>query len=225
MTEPKHYRQAFKDLEKAENLAEELNRLALLLGTRRDGLNTANAQRAVSKAVLELVEARQQAKDNGYASLAVALKALGQKTPELELPEWALWAPAHWINETELERVEHWRKTKLYKKKAVTAVQAQKQLEGLQKRIKLVLDELEDRPDQQENVRAALMTLSYEDFSKELLRFLRGDPDEEAEEEETTAEQPDLELEAKVEELRAEHKTLGLEFDEEAARAALLVES
>ena len=223
MTAPKHYRQAFKDLEKAENLAEELNRLALLLGVSPDGLNTPNAQRAVSKAVGELVEARQQAKDNGYSSLAVALKALGQKTPDLQLPEWAQFAPAHWINETTLETVEHWRKTKLYKKKAVTPVQAQKQLDGIKKWIKLVLDELEGRPDQQENVKVAFMTLSYEDFFDRLLSFLRGDPDEEDEEEatENTVSQANPELEAKLEELRTTSQELGEEFDEEATRALL----
>ena len=224
MTEPKHYRQAFKDLEKAENLAEELNRLALLLGTRPDGLNTANAQRAVSKAVEELVEARQQAEDNGYRSLATALKALGQKTPDLQLPEWARFAPAHWSNETELEWVEHWKKSKLYKKKAVTPLQAQHQLNRLKPTIKLVLDELDWDPEQMEEVKKALMTLGYKDFQHELYDFLRrvtqeGDDDEVNEE--TAAEQPDLELEAKVEELRAESEKLGLEFDEEVARALL----
>lgn len=224
MAEHKHYRQAFKDLEKAENLAEELNRLALLLGTRPDGLNTANAQRAVSKAVEELVEARQQAEDNGYRSLAVALKALGQKTPDLQLPLWAQFAPAHWINETSLEIVEHWRKSKLYKKKAVTPIQAQKQLDGVKKWIKLVLDELEGRPDQQENVKEAFMSLSYEDFFDRLLSFLRDDPDEEDEEEEVTentVSQADPELEAKLEELRTTSQELGEEFDEEATRALL----
>jgi len=213
------------ELRKNEGYNQETNRLGLLLGVSPDGLNTPNAQRAVSKAVLELVEARQQAKDNGYASLAVALKALGQKTPELQLPEWALFAPAHWSNETELEHVEHWRKSKLYKKKAVTPLQAQHQLDRLKPTLKTVLDELEGRPDQQENVRDCLTKLSYTDFQERLFSFLRGEHDDEEVKEETTAEQPDLELEAKVEELRAESEKLGLEFDEDATRAYLLVES
>jgi multidrug efflux pump subunit AcrA (membrane-fusion protein) len=224
MTEPKHYRQAFKDLEKAENLAEELNRLALLLGTRRDGLNTANAQRAVSKAVEELVEARQQAEDNGYRSLAVALKALGQKTPELELPQWAQFAPAHWSNETTLETVEHWRKSKLYKVKAVTPLQAQRQLDRLKPTIKLVLDELYWDPEEMEEVKKALMKLDYTDFQQELFGFLRrvteAGEDEETEEATTeTSNEPNPELEASLEEMR---QALGEEFDEEAARALLV---
>ena len=226
MTEPKHYRQAFKDLEKAENLAEEVNRLALLLGTRPDGLNTANAQRAVSKAVEELVEARQQAEDNGYRSLAVALKALGQKTPDLQLPEWARFAPAHWTKEASVETIYYWKNGRRVdapeRKAAVTPVQAQRQLDRLKPTLKTVLDELEDRPDQQENVKEALMTLSYDVFQERVFSFLRGEHVDEEGEEETTAEQPDLELEAKVEELRAESEKLGLEFDEEVARALLV---
>ena len=224
MTEPKHYRQAFKDLEKAENLAEEVNRLALLLGTRPDGLNTANAQRAVSKAVEELVEARQQAEDNGYRSLAVALKALGQKTPDLQLPEWARFAPAHWSNETELEFVEHWKKSKLFKKKAVTPLQAQHQLNRLKPTIKHVLDELDWDPEQMEEVKKALMTLGYKDFQHELYDFLRrvtqAGEDEETEEATTeTSNEADPELEASLEEMR---QALGDEFDEEVARALLV---
>jgi len=228
VTEPKHYRQAFKDLEKAENLAEELNRLALLLGVSPGGLNTPNAQRAVSKAVVELVEARQQAKDNGYSSLAVALKALGQKTPDLQLPLWAQFAPAHWTKEASVETIYYWKNgRRVYAPKrnpAVTAVQAQRQLDGVKKWIKLVLDELEGRPDQQENVKEAFMTLSYEDFFDRLLSFLRDDPYEEDEEEEVTentVSQADPELEAKLEELRASSQELGEEFDEEATRALL----
>lgn len=221
MTQSKHYRQALKDLEKAENLAEETNRLALLLGARADGLNVTNAQRTVSKAVEEFVEARQQAKDNGYASLAFALKALGQKTPALRLPEWAQYAPAHWSNETELEHVEHWRKSKLYKVKAVTPLQAQKQLDSLKPTLKLVLDELDWDPAQLEDVKKALLTLTYKDFQEELFSFLRRtteEPDEVDEAEETTANQQDPELEASLEELR---QTLGDEFDEDAARCVL----
>ena len=226
MTEPKHYRQAFKDLEKAENLAEELNRLALLLGVSPDGLNTPNAQRAISKAVVELVEAKQQAKDNGYSSLAVALKALGQKTPDLQLPLWAQFAPAHWTKEASVETIYYWkngRRVEAPKRNpAVTAVQAQKQLDGIKKRIKLVLDELEGHPDERENVKEALMTLSYDDFSNRLFSFLRCD--EEGDDEvvmENTVSHPDPELEAKLEELRASSQELGEEFDEEATRALL----
>ena len=218
MTQAKHYKQALKDLERAENLAEETNRLALLLGAREDGLNVTNAQRTVSKAVEEFVEARQQAKDNGYASLAFALKALGQKTPALRLPEWAQYAPAHWSNETELEHVEHWRKSKLYKVKAVTPLQAQKQLDSLKPTLKLVLDELDWDPAQLEDVKKALLTLTYKDFQEELFSFLRRTTEEPDEAKETTANQQDPELEASLEELR---QTLGDEFDEDAARCVL----
>jgi hypothetical protein len=221
VTKPKHYRQAFKDLEKAENLAEETNRLGLLLGVRTDGLNTTNAQRAVSKAVEELVEARQQAKDNGYASLAFALKALGQKTPELQLPEWAQFAPAHWSNETELEYVQHWQKSKLYKVKAVTPLQAQRQLDRLKPTLKLVLDELDWDPVELELFRRALNTESYLDFQDSLFDFLRSLA-EDTEEATTETSNKLLEFEAKLEELRVESEKLGLEFDEEEAWSLLV---
>jgi hypothetical protein len=85
-----------------------------------------------------------------------------------------------------------------------------------------VLDELEDCPDQQENVKEALMTLSHDDFSNRLFSFLRCD--EEGDDEvvmENTVSHPDPELEAKLEELRASSQELGEEFDEEATRALL----
>ena len=86
-----------------------------------------------------------------------------------------------------------------------------------------MLDELEDRPYQQENVKEALMTLSHNDFSDRLFSFLRrdeeGDDDEEVTE--NTFSQADPELEAKLEELRASSQELGEEFDEEATRALL----
>lgn len=223
MTEPKHYRQAFKDLEKAENLAEETNRLGLLLGVRTDGLNTTNAQRAVSKAVEELVEARQQAKDNGYASLAFALKALGQKTPEVQLPEWAQYAPPHWSNETELERTDYSLfKTRYYKVKAVTPLQAQRQLDRLKPTLKLVLDELGWDPEELEKVKRALNTKSYSDFQESLFDFLRSLTEDTEKATTETSNEVELEFEAELEELRAESEKLGLEFDEEAALSLLV---
>ena len=222
MTEPKHYRQAFKDLEKAENLAEELNRLALLLGVSPDGLNTPNAQRAVTKAVVELVEARQQAKDNGYSSLAVALKALGQKTPEPELPEWARFAPAHWVVKTGVQHVEHWKHGNIvkthYKVKEVTAIQAQRQLDRLKPYLSEVLEKLDWEPAEVENVKEAFLTQSHREFEDSLLNFLRGDTSEDQVEETS---QTDPEMEANLEELRTTSQELGEKFDEEATRALL----
>lgn len=211
------------ELKKNEAYNQETKRLALLLGTRPDGLNTANAIRTVSKAVEELVEARQQAEDNGYRSLAIALKALGQKTPDLQLPEWALFAPAHWTVESGVEKVQHVKNSRTvdstYKVRGVTPLQAQKQLDRLKPTIKLVLDELDWDPEQIEAVKKALTTMGYTDFQQELFSFLRRVTEMGEGAETETSNEADPELEASLEELR---QALGDEFDEEAARALLV---
>jgi hypothetical protein len=215
------------ELKKNEGYNQETNRLGLLLGVSPDGLNTPNAQRAVSKAVLELVEARQQAKDNGYSSLAFALKALGQKTPDLQLPEWALYAPSHWTVEPGVEKVQHVKNSRTvdstYKVKGVTALQAQHQLNRLKPTIKLVLDELNWDPEETVKVKDALTTLSYTDFQQELFGFLRRVTEKGEDEAVTeTGNEADPELEASLEEMR---QALGDEFDEDAARTYLLVKN
>jgi hypothetical protein len=222
MTELKHFKQAQKDLFKAEQLAEEINRLALLLGATPAGLNTTNAQRSVAKAVEELVEAREQAKELGYSSLAFALMALGQKKPELQLPDWAHYAPAHWVVETGVQHVEHWKNGKLvtthYKDKEVTAIQAQRQLDRLKPYLSEVLEKLDWDPAEVENVKEVFLTQSHKEFEDGLLNFLRSATSEDQVEETS---QTDPELEAKLEELRTTSQELGEEFDEEATRALL----
>jgi hypothetical protein len=222
MTELKHFKQAQKDLLKAEQLAEEINRLALLLGATPAGLNTTNAQRSVAKAVEELVAAREQAEELGYSSLARALMALGQKKPELRLPDWARIAPAHWVVETGVQKVEHWKNgniiTTHYKVKEVTGIQAQRQLDRLKPYLSEVLESLNWEPAEVENVKEAFLTQSHREFEDGLLNFLRGDTSEEQVEE---TNQVDPELEAKLEELRTTSQELGEEFDEEATRALL----
>jgi len=222
MTELKHFKQAQKDLLKAEQLAEEINRLALLLGVTPAGLNTTNAQRSVAKAVEELVAAREQAEELGYSSLAFALMALGQKKPELRLPDWARFAPAHWVVETGVQNVEHWknggRVTTHYKVKEVTAIQAQRQLDRLKPYLSEVLEKLDWDPAEVENVKEAFLTQRHREFEEGLLNFLRGDRTGEQVEETS---QTDHELEAKLEELRTTSQELGKEFDEEATRALL----
>ena len=222
MTQTKHYKQASKDLERADNIAEEMIRLGLMLGVKPGGLNPVNAQRAVSKAVEELVEARETANNNGYDSLGFALKALGQKTPEIQLPDWVQWAPAHWIVEASVETISYWKNGRRVdapkRKSAVTALQAQKQLDRLKPTIKLVFDELDWKPEELDKVKKAFLTLTFADFQEALFGFLRSDGDENEDTEEVTTGQKDPELEARLEELK---QSLGVEFDEDAARCLL----
>jgi hypothetical protein len=204
MTEPKHYRQGYKDLDRAEKLADEVTRLGLLLGLRADGLNPANAQRAVSKAVEELLAAQQQAKENGYASLAFALKALGQKKQDLNLPEWAEVFPEHWAHGTETKRVQDGYKWKTYKVPAVTPLQAQKRLDKLKPTLATVLEELDWNPAEVAKVETAFKTKTYDVFVELLFNFLRGEGEgEEVETQETiiseqVTEEVDLDEEALI---------------------------
>lgn len=230
MTELKHFKQAYKDLLKAEQIAEDINRLALLLGAKPDGLNVTNSQRAVAKAVEEHVAARDQAKSLGYASLAFALMALGQKKPVPQLPDWATIFPNHWVMETGLEKTTGWknglRVENLYKAKAVTALQAQRKLDRIKPTLLQVLEELNWDPAQVDEVKDAFLTLSAEKFQEELFDFLRNKATGEEEEGgEATATQAETELEAKVEDLRIAAAETGEDFDEDAARCLLLSEA
>lgn len=220
-----HLKNAFKELETVERHLEELTQLAIELGANQNGLNTYNTVKHLQAVGKELLDARKTAEANGYATLAFALKALGQKTPDIQLPEWALYAPAHWSNEASIETIYYWKNGRKIdapkRKQAVTPLQAQRQLDRLKPTIKLVLDELYWDPEEMEEVKEALMTLGYTDFQQRLFGFLRQLTEAgEVEDAEEVSNEPDPELEASLEEMR---QALGDEFDEDAVRCLLAI--
>ena len=230
MTEVRYYRQAQKDLEKAERLAEEVAELAALLGANADGPNAYNASKAVAKAVRRLLSLEQEAQRLGYKSTALALKALSQVKPAVELPEDFRYYPAHWVREAGVERVEAWkngrRVDRNYKVTAVTPLQAQGRLDRLAPVLAEVLKEVESRDNRAEllaEVVDAFNTRSYEGFVEQCFDFLRGEtPCDDENEVEEVVEAADDKLEQQLEELRRLAAETGNPFDEEATRCLLL---
>ena len=163
-------------------------------------------------------------------NLLQKLRALGQKKPELQLPDWATFFPNHWVMETALEKTTGWknglRVENLYKAKAVTALQAQRKLDRIKPTLLQVLEELNWDPAQVDEVKDAFLTLSAEKFQEALFDFLRNKATGEEEDGgEATATQAETELEAKVEDLRIAAAETGEDFDEDAARCLLLSEA
>jgi hypothetical protein len=232
VTEVRHYKQALKDLEKAERLAEELTELATLLGVKADGPNAYNASKAVAKAVRGLLTLEEEAQRLGYKSPALALKALSQVKPAVELPEVFRYYPAHWVREAGVERVEVWKNGKRvdrnYKVTAVTPLQAQGRLDRLVPVLAEVLKEgesLDNHAQLSAEVVDAFNTRSYEDFVEQCFDFLRGEtPYDDENEVEKVVEATDDKLEQQLEVLRRLAAETGHPFDEEATGCLLLTE-
>ena len=230
MTEPRHYKKALSDLEKAERLAEEVTDLATQLGVKADGSNIYNASKAVAKAVGELLNLEQEAQRLGYKSVALALKALSQVKPAVELPEVFRYYPTHWVHEAGVERLQVWKDGKRvdrnYRVTAVTPLQAQRKLERLAPVLAAVLREaelLENREEFLTEVVDCFKNQPYDEFADLCYRFLRCDSsdDEESEVEQVVEATPDK-LEEQLEVVRRLAAETGESFDEEASRCLLL---
>jgi hypothetical protein len=151
--------------------------LAKKLGIKDDGLNVDNALKSVSRAIDQYVECGELVLQNGYSSLAFALKALGQKKLQKQFPDWCSVYPDHWLQEMELRKEEAWANgrsvARLYKVPEVTHWRTQKNLDSLKPVLLRVFNELDWNPIQLEEVRKAYNSKSYHDFQHKLYDFLR----------------------------------------------------
>lgn len=190
-----HYREGFKALEQAASLAQTLCEEAVKLGASSTGLNPSNALKAVVKAAHRGLKVDETARQLGYTSVEVALKALGQRKAK-PLPALYDVAPPQWVQPARLERVRNGLRERTYKVPAVGPKQAQALLRGVRPLLEQLYELWEG--DELRAVEAAYKTLSYEEFLSEahlaVYEALTGEVREEVDEapsppaEETTVE-------------------------------------
>jgi hypothetical protein len=185
-----HYAAGFRALEQAARHAETLTEAAIELGVPQAGLNVDNAVRAVTKAAKGYAEAEAQAKELGYASLALALKALGQKRVFRHVPAELTIAPSHWQTPRQYvsEEVGFVRGRRKELRRAVAAIDAVRAQQMLQ-RLLPVMNEYCEAADEEEmqDMKEGFYSQSYSAFASalhEAVAELRGREIEEEEYEE-----------------------------------------
>ena len=158
---------AFKEAyEQASRLEEGIFILATKAGANNNGLNHTNALRALDKAVSQLNDYEQHAKDLGYTSLGKLLEGAA-KTKKSRLPALYDVAPLEWIKPARIERVRNGLRERTYKVPAVGPKQAQALLKGIRPLLEQ-LYELWDGEAGLKDVEDAYKTLSYEEFLSEV---------------------------------------------------------
>lgn len=159
-----------EQLAKTDAELEKLRGLAIELGASETNLHLANVVKILEKAVREKLEVDEKAKAAGYKSTLIALKALGQKSDYLNIPNELTIAPSHWIVPRSITEVRVGNKTVSRTNPAVTAPQAQTKLKKL---LPLIDEFCTDNNDVGiESLKDAFYSLSYDDFSAELLKLV-----------------------------------------------------
>ncbi len=161
-----HYREGFKALEQAASVAQSLCEEAIKLGASPTGLNPTNALKAVIKAAHRGLTVDKTARELGYTSVEVALKALGQRK-KTRLPALYDVAPPQWVQPARLERVRNGLRERTYKVPAVGPKQAQALLKGVRPLLEQ-LYELWEKDDDRLAVEDAYKRLGYEEFLAEV---------------------------------------------------------
>lgn len=185
-----HYAAGFRALEQAARHADTLTEVALELGVPAAGLNIDNAVRAVTKAARSHAEAEALAKELGYSSLGLALKALGQKRTFRHVPTELTIAPSHWQNPRQYvtECVGFVKGRRTERKRAVAAVDAVKAQQMLQRLLPVMNEYCEAADDEEiQDMKEGFYTQSYKAFASalhEAVAELRGREIEEEEQEE-----------------------------------------
>jgi hypothetical protein len=219
--------------QKLDTLEAKVLNLATKAGAKPGGLNLGNALKTLESCVTDRETYETEVKALGYTSLAVALKALGQKTRHLvDLPDALRYAPRHWVYETYYRTEEVWKNGKRVPKKVlergVNARTAQRQRAGLEQSLQelwyLVLTNEDltqsEKDDYLNSVVQSYKTDTYFNFSKRLNSELNtwcGDTEEEEEETDTVVRQRTEEEQTALNEFRQQCETDGVEYDEEAA--------
>lgn len=158
---------AFKEAyEQASKLEEGVFSLATKAGANNSGLNHTNALRALDKAVSQLNDYEQHAKDLGYTSLRKLLEGAA-KTKKSRLPALYDVAPPQWVQPARLERVRNGLRERTYKVPAVGPKQAQALLKGVRPLLEQ-LYELWEKDDDRLAVEDAYKRLGYDEFLAEV---------------------------------------------------------
>ena len=140
------------------------------LGAKNQGLHFENVVRILESSVKAQLEAETKAREAGYKSLLIALKAVAQKSTFANVPTDLTVAPSQWIVPRSITEVSSGSKTLTRTNPAVNATQAQ----GKLKKLLPLLEELcQDNTELAiEALKDAFYTLSYESFSEELLGLI-----------------------------------------------------
>ena len=158
------------DIAKVDGELETLKELAIELGASPTNLHLANVVRVIQKGVKEKLEADERAKAAGYKSTLIAIKALGQKSTFENVPTELTVAPSQWIVPRSISEVRTGSKTLTRTNPAVTATQAQTKLKKL---LPLIEEFCSDNNEEGiESLKTAFYSLSYEDFSSQLLALI-----------------------------------------------------
>ena len=155
---------------KLDGQLERLKKLAIDLGAKNQGLHFENVVRILECSVKTQLEAETKAREAGYKSLLIALKAVAQKSTFANVPTDLTVAPSQWIVPRSITEVSSGSKTLTRTNPAVNATQAQ----GKLKKLLPLLEELcQDNTELAiEALKDAFYTLSYERFSEELLGLI-----------------------------------------------------
>ena len=116
---------------KLDGQLERLKKLAIDLGAKNQGLHFENVVRILESSVKAQLEAETKAKEAGYKSLLIALKAVGQKSTFANVPNDLTVAPSQWIVSRSISEVSSGSKTFTRTNPAVNATQAQGKLKKL----------------------------------------------------------------------------------------------
>ena len=116
------------------------------------------------------LEAETKAREAGYKSLLIALKAVGQKSTFPNIPTDLTVAPSQWIITRSITEVSSGSNTLARTNAAVNSTQAQDKL----KKLMPLIDEFcQDNTEESiESLKNTFYTLSYESFSEELLGLI-----------------------------------------------------
>ena len=159
-----------EQITKTDSELEKLKALAIDLGASETNLHLSNVVKILEKAIKEKLEADERVKAAGYKSLAIAIKALGQKSTFNNVPTELTVAPSQWIVPRSISEVRSGSKTLTRTNPAVSATQAQTKLKKL---LPLIDEFCSDNNDEGiESLKDAFYSLSYEDFSGQLLTLI-----------------------------------------------------
>ena len=96
---------------KLDGQLERLKKLAIDLGAKNQGLHFENVVRILESSVKAQLEAKEKAREAGYKSLLIALKAVGQKSTFANVPTDLTVAPSQWIVPRSITEVTSGKKT------------------------------------------------------------------------------------------------------------------
>lgn len=178
-----NFANALKDMERADQIIEDVKAAAILLGAKERGLTSTNAIKAVNRHVEEYVELLEEAEELG-STLPNILKSYRMRNHgSAVVPVEMKYAPSHWVSEDSVSKENVIRngktRTQYTKVKGVTAAQASRLRRGIQGQLEETFSLLEESPlseVQREELRGQIIetyqTATYREFTTSLLEIM-----------------------------------------------------